>query len=302
MCLQASSYNTSDSALTPDEVGVTLLLDMFDAASVSLVPYCATFDPSPPAPAPLTAKECTDNPVGENQSQLFAFDRTTGVVRPMWFTGQDDGTDAEGNECVGGDDRAAPPNSSLDGNHAASTPETDQTDQAPTSTFAVLAANSSDMAPSDSSEGSSSGAQNVALVFVAMDPVVMDSPGDASATMSSVPAAATGIETSNNAFTETPSTTVMATASPASSSGSVSASSISFAGPNTSVVASSGAPTSVPSSTELASGAHFSPSMMLGVQVVPASASDAAYTTSPSANPTMTPVNTQPYEWMFKLD
>ncbi len=266
MCLQASSYNTSNSALTPDEVGVTLLVKMFDAASVSLVSYCATFDPYPPAPAPLTAKECTDNPVGESQSQLFAFDRTTGVVRPMWFTGQDDGTDAKGNECVGGDDRAAPPNSSLDGNYAASTPETDQTYQAPTSTFAVLAA---------------------------------DSP-----TMSSVTATATGTETSNNAFTATPSTTVMATASPVSSLGSVSASSVSFAGPNTSVsvVASSGAPTSVPSSTELASGAHFSPSMMLGVQAIPASASDAAYTTSPSASPTMTPVNTQPYEWMFKLD
>ena len=304
MCLQASSYNTSNSTLTPDEVGVTLLVKMFDAASVSLVPYCATFDPYPSAPAPLTAKECTDDPVGESQSQLFAFDRTTGVVRPMWFTGQDDGTDAEGNECVGGDDRAAPPNSSLDGNYAASTPETDQTYQAPTSTFAVLAADSSDMAPSDSSEGSSSGAQNVALVFVAMDPVVMDSPGDAGATMSSAIATATGTETSNNAFTPTPSTTVMATASPVSSLGSVSASSVSFAGPNTSVsvVAASGAPTSVPSSTELVSGAHFSPSMMLEVQVIPASASDAAYTTSPSASPTMTPVNTQPYEWMFKLD
>lgn len=317
MCLQASSYNTSDSALTADEVGVTLLVEMFDATSASIVPYCATFDPDPPAPAPLTAEKCTDDPVSEQQSQLFAFNRATGVVRPMWFKAQN-GTNSGGNNgCVEGDDQTTPQSSSPpsaaegDGDHTALTPNADQADQALISDFAVLAAESPEVAPSDSSEGSILGSQNVALVFVAKDPVVMDTPGDAGASLTSVPATATRAETNSNASTATvPSTSATATASPTtqvpiSSSGSVSASAIPSAAPNTSVsvsTVSSGSPTSVPSSTGLVSGAHSAPSMMLGVQVVPESASDVASTTSASATPTVTPLNTQPYEWMFTLD
>jgi hypothetical protein len=296
---------------------VTLLVEMFDTTSASIVPYCATFDPDPPAPAPLTAEKCTDDPVSEQQSQLFAFNRATGVVRPMWFEAQD-GKDSEGNNgCIGGDDQTPPQSSSPpsatsgDGDHNALTPNADQADQALITDFAVLATESPEVAPSDSSEGSISGAQNVALVFVAKDPVVMDTPGDAGASLTSSPATATGAVTDSTASTATvPSTSVMTTASqstqvPISSSGSVSASAIPSAGSNTSVstVVSSGSPTSVPSSTGLVSGAHPAPSMMLGVQVVPESASDhVASTTSASATPNVTPVNTQPYEWMFTLD
>jgi hypothetical protein len=321
MCLQASSYSTSDSALTADEVGVTLLVKMFDATSASIVPYCATFDPDPPAPAPLTAEKCTDDPVSEQQSQLFAFNRATGVVRPMWFKAQN-GTDSESNNgCVEGGDQTPPQSASPsaaeeDGGHTALTPSADKVDQALINDFAVLAAESPDpeAAPSDSSEDSTLGAQNVALVFVAKDPVVMDTPGDAGASLNSVPAMATGAETSNNASTATiPSTSVMATASstsamasaspttqvPISSSSSSSALAIPSAAPSSSVSVS---PTSVPSSTGLVSGAHSAPSMMLGVQVVPESASDVPSATSASATPTVTPLNTQPYEWMFTLD
>jgi hypothetical protein len=296
---------------------VTLLLEMFDAASAGIVPYCATFNPDPPAPVPLTAEKCTDDPVSKDQSQLFAFNRATGVVRPMWYKAQDNGTGSESNGCVGGDDQAAPQSSSPpsaaegDIDRKVSTPSADQPDQALTSDFSVLAADTPGTASSDSSEGSISGAKNVALVFVAMEPVVSDTPGDG-ASPTPVPVTSTGAETSSNAPTATiPSTSVTATASPTtqvtvSSSGSVSASAISSAGPNTSVSAvvssSSPTPTSVPSSTELVSGAHPAPSMMLGVQVVPESASDATSTTSWGATPTMTPVNTQPYEWMFALD
>jgi hypothetical protein len=316
MCLQASSYDTSDSALSSDEVPVTLLVEMFDATSASIVPYCATFDPDPPAPAPLTAEKCTADPVSKQQSQLFGFNRATGVVRPMWFNAQN-GTDSESNNgCVEGGDQIPPQSSSPPsasegrGDHTASTPNADQADQALQSDFAVLAAESPEVASSDSSEGSTLGAQNVALVFVAKDPVVMDTPGDAGASSTSVPATATGAETNSTASTATvPSTSVVTTASPTtqvpiSSSGPVSASAIPSAGQNTSVssVVSSGSPTSVPSSTGLVSGAQSAPSMMLGVQVVPESASDVASMTSASATPTVTPLNTQPYEWMFTLD
>jgi hypothetical protein len=42
--------------------------------------------------------------------------------------------------------------------------------------------------------------------------------------------------------------------------------------------------------------------VVLGVQVVPESANPVVSTTSSSATPTLTPVNTQPYEWMFYPD
>ena len=316
MCLQASSYNTSDTALSSDEIGVTLLVEMFNAASASIVPYCATFDPDPPRPAPLTAEECTDVPVSEGQSQLFAFNRATGVVRPMWFKTQGDGTGLENDGCDGGDDREATEKSlqqsvaEVTGDSGASTPNADQADESLASNLAVLAAVSPEVAPSDSFSGNISDAQNVNLVFVAMDPVVTETPEDAGAAISSVPATATGAGSSTSAFTTTvASTPVMATASSmtqvsVSSPGSASASSIFSAGPSTSpsAVAPSGSPTSVPSSTELVSGAHSTSSTVLGVQVVPEPADNTPSVTSASATPTMTPVNTQPYEWMFKLD
>ena len=256
MCLQASSYNTSDPTVSPDEIGVTLLVEMFDATSASIVPYCATFDPDPPRPAPLTAEECTDDPVSERQSQLFAFNRATGVVRPMWFKTQGDGTDSESNGCAEGGDREVTENSlppsvaEVAGDYGASTPNADQAGQFLASNLAVLAAGSSE-ATSGSSEGNTSDAQNVNLVFVAMNPVVMETPG---AAISSVPATATGAGSNNVSTATVTSTTMMATASsPAlvsvSSLGSVSASSISSASlsSSSSAVASSGSPTSVSS-------------------------------------------------------
>lgn len=316
MCLQASSYNASNPALSPDEIGATLLVEMFDAKSASIVPYCATFDPDPPQAAPLTVEECTDDPVGERQSQLFAFNRATGVVRPMWFTTQDDKTDPGSDGCVGGDGREVTENSmqpsvaEVTDDYGTTAPNTDQANQSLAINLAVLAADSSEMAPSDSSSGNTSNAQNVDLVFVAMDPVVMGTPEDAGAAISSVPATATGADSSNNAFTATvTSTTMMTTASSTarvsvSSLSSVSASSVSPPGSSTSssVAAPSGSPTPVPSSTELVSGAHSAPSMVLGVQVVPEPADNSASMAGANAMPTMTPVNTQPYEWMFQLD
>ncbi len=297
MYLHASSSNSSKPMLSPNEIGVMVQVEMFDVNSASNVPFCATYDPDPPAPAPLTAEECTEDPVGKNQSQLFAFDRITRVVRPMWFNVQDSVND----ECINDVHRAASQNASLpnvteaDSSHSNSTLSADRVS---TSTIAVLTADPSHMAPSNESEGTMQRAQNVALVFVAADPEVMDTP-DADKTGSSVLATTTtAIASPTPGSLATSSSAVQGTSS---SSSSVSASTVPSSGSNTSVV-SSGTLASVPSSTAPISGAVTTSSMVLGVQVVPESASQVASTTSSSATPTVTPVNTQPYDWMFSPD
>lgn len=281
--------------LTPDEIGATIRLEMFNVTSASNVPYCATYDPDPPAPAPLTAGECTEDPVGKRRSQLFAFDRITRVVRPMWFNAQGSGED----ECIDDSHRAAPQNASLPSVTEADTNSTSSADRVLTSNITVLTADPSHMTPSNESEGSIQRAQNVALVFVATNPEVMDTPADASPTVSSVLATTTtAMASSSPGSLATSSSAAQVTSS---SSGSPSASTVPSAGSNTSVV-SSGTLASVPSSTAPVSGAVSTSSMLLGVQVIPESAGQVASTTSSSATPTVTPVNTQPYDWMFYPD
>lgn len=271
---------------------------MFDVTSASNVPYCATYDPDPPAPAPLTAEECTEDPVGKRRSQLFAFDRTTRVVRPMWFNVQDYGKD----ECIDDAHRAAPQNASLpsgteaDNSHPNST---SSADRVLTRNITVLTADPPHTMPSNESEGSIQRAQNVALVFVSSDPEVMDTPADASTTVSSVlETTTTAMASSSPGSLATSSSVAQVTSS---SSSSASASTVPSAGSDTSVVPS-GTLASVSSSTEQVSGAVATSSMVLGVQVIPESASQVASTTSSSATPTVTPVNTQPYDWMFYPD
>ena len=271
---------------------------MFDVTSASNVPYCATYDPDPPAPVPLAAEECTEDPVGKRRSQLFAFDRTTRVVRPMWFNAQDSGKD----ECTDDAHRSAPQNTSLpsvteaDNGHPNST---SSADRGLTSNTTVLTADPSYTTPSNESEGSIQRAQNVALVFVATNPEVMDTPADASTTVSSVLATTTtAMASSSPGSLATSSSAAQVTSSSPSSA---SASTVPFAGSNSSVV-SSGTPASAPPSTSPVSGAVATSSIVLGVQVIPESASQVASATSSSATPTVTPVNTQPYDWMFYPD
>jgi hypothetical protein len=279
---------------------VTIQLGMFDVTSASIVPYCATYDPDPPAPAPLTAEECTGDPVGKRRSQLFAFDRTTRVVRPMWFNAQDSGKD----ECIDDAHRAAPQNASLpsvteaDSSHPNST---SSADRVLTSDITVLTADPSHTMPSNESDGSLQRAQNVALVFVASNPDVMDKPADASTSDSSVLATTTTAMAMASPSPDSLVTSSSAAQVTSSSSGSASASTVPSAVSTTSV-ASSGTLASVPSSTASVSGAAATSSMVLGVQVIPESASQVASTTSSSATPTVTPVNTQPYDWMFYPD
>ncbi|KAH8983160.1 hypothetical protein EDB86DRAFT_3106504 [Lactarius hatsudake] len=196
------------SMLASDEKGVTIRLAMFDRASASVSPFCATFDPNPPAPGPLTAGGAT------------------GVVRPMWFDGQSDGTEPEKGDCSG----SAPPTpqdaslvvaTEASANNVTSSPST-----APTTigNSTVLSADTPQAAPSNSSGSGISGVQKVALVFVAADPEILDAPAVlASTTTSSVLATSTGVGASDNAISTAngSSTTMVAS----SSSGSLAATS-----------------------------------------------------------------------------
>ncbi|KAH9040359.1 hypothetical protein EDB85DRAFT_2140492 [Lactarius pseudohatsudake] len=128
------------------------------SATASVSSFCATFDPNPPAPGPLTAEECAGDPVGEHRSQLFAFNQATGVVRPMWFDGQSDGTEPD----CSGDAPLTPQDASLVGateasaNNVTSSPST-----APTTigNSTVLSADTPQAAPSNSSGSGISGVQ-----------------------------------------------------------------------------------------------------------------------------------------------
>jgi hypothetical protein len=295
MLLIPSPSSFSKSMLNTHEMVVSLRLPMFNAASASIDPYCVTYNHDPPAPAPLTAERCTEDPVGELQSQVFAFDSGTGVLRPMWFKTQE----SESDGCIDGVNRAAAQNASLPSATGVDSSHSDPTSSAnpaSASSFAVLTAvDSSHMTPPDESEGSIQGTQNVALVFVATNPEVMDTPADASTTGSSV------LGTTTTAMESSASGSPAAQVT-SSSLSPVSASTVSSASSNTSV-APSGTLASVPSSTTTpVSGTVATSSIVLGVQVIPESASQVVSTTSSTATPTIAPLNTQPYEWMFSLD
>ncbi|KAJ7173662.1 hypothetical protein C8R46DRAFT_119459 [Mycena filopes] len=48
--------------------------------------YCITYDPNPPAPAPLYAERCFNESTAatSNSSQKFQYDSDNGIVTPMW--------------------------------------------------------------------------------------------------------------------------------------------------------------------------------------------------------------------------
>lgn len=84
------ALNTTDSGVEGEDVPVALKVSVFNPDSASMEAYCATYDPQPPAPAPLSAEPCFyDEPTGPHKSQLFAYTPSTSVIRPMWFNGDD---------------------------------------------------------------------------------------------------------------------------------------------------------------------------------------------------------------------
>lgn len=90
----SSSTDASKDGLTTPPIKVTLQVSVFEPTTASMKPYCATFDPNPPAPAPLAMEPCfkeSDAPADasstdadSHKSQAFAYDPTTGIVHPFW--------------------------------------------------------------------------------------------------------------------------------------------------------------------------------------------------------------------------
>jgi hypothetical protein len=88
------ALNTTESGVQGDDVPVALKVPVFNPDSASIEGYCATYDPQPPAPAPLSVERCFyDEPTGPHKSQVFAFTPSTSVIRPMWFSGETDSED-----------------------------------------------------------------------------------------------------------------------------------------------------------------------------------------------------------------
>ncbi|KAJ7708837.1 hypothetical protein B0H17DRAFT_366665 [Mycena rosella] len=92
--LDASEKNMTTLYMVPSDGNhITLELPLFDPAQNTTSRFCATFDPNPPAPEPLTMTPCfnSSNATTTHASQTFLYDQSSGVVQPMWFNGEDDG-------------------------------------------------------------------------------------------------------------------------------------------------------------------------------------------------------------------
>ena len=74
----------SSNATEGSPIQVNLKVPIFVASTASVQPYCATFDPSPDAPAPLSVMPCLDDE-SAHESQKFLYDPSTGVIHPDWI-------------------------------------------------------------------------------------------------------------------------------------------------------------------------------------------------------------------------
>lgn len=76
-------------------IEVTLKVPVFNPLTAATVPYCASFDPNPPSPCPLSVQKCgaADS---EHLSQRFVYSPSTGVIRPLWAVGSNGTTSATG--------------------------------------------------------------------------------------------------------------------------------------------------------------------------------------------------------------
>ena len=91
------AMNTTDSGVQGEDVPVALKVPVFNPVTALMESYCATYDPSPPAPAPLSVESCFDaKSSSPHKSQVFAYTPSTSVVRPMWFSSETDDEDTLG--------------------------------------------------------------------------------------------------------------------------------------------------------------------------------------------------------------
>lgn len=298
-----SNSSTSSCSASSTHKKVALKIPVFNPQNASMTAYCATFNPQPLSPSPLTVESCAAGAITtELRSQVFDYDTLTGVIRPLWYEDvpTDDDGSADGTDAPAGNSTATDVGSSSD----------------TVDTMARIADLSSKLV----ARSPYSDAQNVTLVFTPASVII--APPDSSSSSSTVTSTASASSiVSTSTASDYEYTTTFATFSPAAaptSSSSDTVVSSDFA--STTVVFSPAAATPIfatpstmsASSTLLASATTSSSSAThsLGVEVfdpnaMPTSASDSSSgsaTTSAPSDPTMTPVSTAsaPYEWMFR--
>ncbi|KAJ7780310.1 hypothetical protein DFH07DRAFT_1055921 [Mycena maculata] len=229
-------------------------------------PYCATYNPNPPQPEPLTVQKCNT----ATSSQQFYYDPTTGVVQPMWYT--------------------SPGNGTADAASAVNDQEVNDSDDSDSDDESITSRD----APSP---------RNVTLVFVPNKPVASDDEEkDASDPMSSSATETDTVTTtvtasptpsfvaaevdSHSSTTDAPSSTPFPTGVVSSTSSDDSAATPSFVAADVDPESTTDAPSSTPSPTDVVSSTSFDASAatpsFVAAEVDP-STTDAPYPT-PSAD------------------
>jgi len=185
------ALNATDPGVQGEDIPVALKVPVFNPESASMEGYCATYDPQPPAPAPLSAEPCFyDEPTGPHKSQVFAYTPSTSTIRPMWFSGETDSENSLGDpssNSTAQSDAAVDPATPLSGNVTSITKVEDfGNSTAPPPSITTLD-NSTGI--EDGFGGSSSGndsivpsaedlaakAQNVTLIFTPAAPIIPSS-------------------------------------------------------------------------------------------------------------------------------
>lgn len=184
------ALNTTTSGAQGEDIPVALKVPVFNPDSASMEGYCATYDPQPPAPAPLSAEPCFyDEPTAPHKSQVFAYTPSTSVIRPMWFGGEtdEDSVGDSSSNSTAQPDATVDPATPLSGNVTSITSTTDfGNSTAPPSSIAGFD-NSTETEEGLSGSGSGNGstvpsaedfaakAQNVTLVFTPAAPIIPSS-------------------------------------------------------------------------------------------------------------------------------
>ena len=183
------ALNRTNSGVQGEDVPVALKVPVFNPDSASMEGYCATYDPQPPAPAPLSAEPCFyDEPTAPHKSQVFAYTPSTSVIRPMWFGGETDEEDSFGDpssNSTAQPDATVDPATPLSGNVTSITSAADfGNSTVPPSSIAgfdnsteegLTSSGSGNGSTVPSTEDFAAKAQNVTLIFTPATPIIPSS-------------------------------------------------------------------------------------------------------------------------------
>ncbi|KAL4249927.1 hypothetical protein ABKN59_002002 [Abortiporus biennis] len=333
--------NSSNS--TRPYILVSLEVPVFESQSAEMKRYCATFDPQPSSPSPLTVESCMgDNEKVEHKSQTFAYDPNSGAIRPMWFNGDDDGTHPDtpdgGTTSEDGGNVETDPNAGPSVNSTSIAPIDPRTptNNKMASITSIEKRSTSDIASqfddANTLAADSQNAQNVTLMFTPSTPEIVSSTsqrklaeqpvGDSFASSSSISTPLSSSTMLSSTSTATSSPTPIAadfsSTTPSSTDSGYVTSIVSTDSVTPTATPTSGAlgvevydpnvttaPTASSSDTAVSSTSTASSTASVNTQGVESSSSaspSSSYvsTSTSSPSPSVTPVSTQPYEWMFR--